>query len=56
VCGWGGDLCKTIVVFYNFIMGMRTSILGVSKVSKFSYDESKRFIAIRNFEIARHGN
>ncbi len=35
---------------------MQTCILGVSKVSKFSFDESKRFIAIRNFELERHGN
>jgi hypothetical protein len=54
-CGWGGGLYKTIVFFYNSIMGMQTYILGVSKVSKFSSNESKRFIVIRNFELERHG-
>jgi hypothetical protein len=37
-------------------MGMQTCILGVSKVSKFYSDESKRFISIRNFELESHGN
>jgi hypothetical protein len=39
VCGWGGGLYKTIVFFYNSIMGMQTCILGVFKVSKFSFDK-----------------
>jgi hypothetical protein len=45
--GGEGVCVKKIAFFYNFVMGMQTRILGISK---FSSNESKRFIVIRNFE------
>jgi hypothetical protein len=56
VCVGGEGVCVKQLCFLQFYNGNANLYLGVSKVSKFSSNESKRFIAIKNFELERHGN